>query len=142
VSEYATSVIRLFPDHAESVLWFSEPVPYEQTRLDARLVDDLRAWDASYHAGLTPGHAWRSPGLETRFYAEAARLARRVADQVGDEFQVQHDTGDSARRVRGAGPARNPDAAAAFRQLANAAREQGDGTGRAAPDGHPLQWRA
>jgi len=43
VSEYATTVVRLFPDYAGSVLWFPNPVPYEETLLDAHLITDLRA---------------------------------------------------------------------------------------------------
>ncbi|GAB2572056.1 hypothetical protein [Microlunatus antarcticus] len=146
VSEYATSVVRLFPDYAESVIWFRGPVPYEDTRLDPRLIADLRAWDASYYAGLTADLAWRAAGVEAAFHAEGARLARRLADQIGDDFQVEHDLGESHRRVRGAGPPRNPDAAAAFAELARVARAEWDGrravVERARRDGETLEWRA
>jgi hypothetical protein len=146
VSEYATTVVRLFPDYAGSVIWFSTPVPYEETGLDPQLTDDLQAWDASYYAGLDSGYDWRTPKLEARFLAEGARLARRLADQIGDDFQVEHDLGESRRRVRGAGPARNPEPAAAFHRLADAAREEWaqlrQAVDRAAKDGHTLEWRA
>ena len=146
VSEYATTVIRLFPDYADSVVWFRSPVPYEETQFDAQLIAELRAWDASYYAGLTSDYEWRTPELAAQFYVEGARLARQVADQVGDDFEVEHDLGETHRRVRGAGPARNPDAAAAFRCLADAARVQRiqlqQVVDEAARDGHTLEWRA
>lgn len=130
----------------ESVIWFSRPIPYEETQLDARLIDAFKAWDDSYYAGLTPDISWRTPGLGAQFYAEGGRLARRLADQIGDDFQVQHDLGESHRRVRGAGLARNPDAAAAFHQLAAAARAEWADlrrvVNRAVKDGHTLEWRA
>lgn len=145
-SEYATTVVRLFPDHAGSVLWFSEPVPYEVTRLDPGLLDALRAWEDAYEAGLTDEYAWRAPELEVAFRREAARLARRLADQLGDGFQVQYDTADGHRRVRGSGPARNAEAAAVFRSLADAAGRRGDAlrdaVERARAAGATLEWRA
>ena len=146
VSEYATTVVRLFPGHAESVIWFSSPVRYEQTHLDERLVVDLQTWEVSYYAGLTPDYSWRTPGLQTRYLAEGVTLARRLADQIGDDFQVEYDVGQSSRRVRGAGPARNPAAAAAFHRLATAAREGWaelrQVVEQAAEDGDTLEWRA
>jgi hypothetical protein len=127
------------------VIWFSEPVPYEQTRLDADLVNALRAWDASYQAGLTRDTGWRSPELRTAFVVEGARLARRLADQIGDEFQVEHDVLDGRRRVRGPGPARNPEAAAAFRRRAAEAvatwEDLRRSAQRAAEDEASLEWR-
>ena len=146
VSEYATTVVRLFAGHAESVIWFSSPVPYEETQLDIQLIADLQAWEASYYAGLTSDYSWRIPGLGAGFLADGARLARWFADQIGDDFQVEYDVGQSSRRVRGAGPARNPAAAAAFHRLATAARggwaELRQVVEQAAEDGDTLEWRA
>lgn len=146
MSEYATTVVRLFPGHAESVLWFSSPVPYEETQLDVQLLADLQAWEASYEAGLTSDRSWRSRELETRFHAEGARLARRIADQIGDDFEVEYDLRESHRRVRGAGPARNPDAAAVLHRLAATAREEWvqlrQVVEQAAKNGSTLEWRA
>jgi hypothetical protein len=139
-------VVRLFPDYAGTVIWFPDPVPYEETQLDATLIADLRAWDASYYAGLNSNYEWRTPELGTRFHREGVRLARRLADQIGDDFQVEHHHGKSRRRIRAAGPARNPDAAAAFHCLADAAREEWTRLRRivdqAAKDGHTVEWRA
>jgi hypothetical protein len=38
---YATRIVRVFPDDASSVIWFSDPVPYVETRLSPELVDAL-----------------------------------------------------------------------------------------------------
>lgn len=146
VSEYATTVIRLFPDYAESVIWFPAPVAYEETRLDAPLITELQAWEASYYVGLTPNQSWRSPELETRFHTDGVRLARLLADQLGDHFQVEYDHGDVHHRIRGAGLAQNPDAAGAFQRLADAARDQWallqQIVENAAEDETPLEWRS
>lgn len=146
VSEYATTVVRLFPDHAESVIWFSGPVPYERTELDPRLIADLRSWDAAYDAGLNADHDWRTSGLERQFHADGTRLARRLADQIGDDFEVEHDLGESRRRVRGSGPPRNHAAAAAFHAMADAARKDWAdlrrSVERAGRDGRTLEWRS
>lgn len=123
--EYATTVVRLFPDHARSVLWFSGPVPYEATQLDERLVADLRAWEISFYAGRTRDLAWSSPRLAVQFDVTGVRLARRLADAIGDDFEVEYFAGESRRRVRGAGPALNPAAAAMFQRWADQSRKSG-----------------
>lgn len=143
---YATSVVRLFPGWADSVVWFPSPVAYADTHLDASLVADLVEWERSFYAGLGPDLSWPSPQLEADFLAVGARLARRLADQIGDEFQVQHDTAAGHRLVRAAGPARNREAEAAFRGFADEAlgrwTELRDIVERAERDGHVLEWRA
>lgn len=145
-SQYATTVVRLFPDYAESVIWFRGPVPYEETRLDAQLIAARQAWEAFYYAGLTSDYSWRTLEMETRFHVEGARLARWLADQIGADFQVELDLGESRRRIRGAGPAGNPGAAAAFHRLADRTREGWaqlrQMVDQAAQDGHTLEWRA
>ena len=96
-----------------------------------------------YYAGLDADLSWPSPQLEADFLAVGARLARRLADQIGDGFEVQHDTETGHRLVRGSGPARNPAAAAAFRRLADEALGRTAGLRDAAQRAeHPLEWRA
>lgn len=145
-SEYATSVVRLFSDYADSVICFSGPVAYEDTRLEHDLVVDLRSWDATYYAGLTFDDEWRSPDLAGRYYRAGARLARRVAEQTDDDFQVQYDQGDTHRRVRAAGPARNEEAASAFHDMAEHARaecaQMREVVERAKRNGDTLYWSA
>lgn len=147
VDEYATTVVRLFPDYANSVLWFPGPLAYEETRLDAQLIEDLKAWEASYYAGVAPTYSWQNLALEAEFVAEGARLARRLAAEIGDEFQVEHDrSGGRPRRVRGRGPARNPDAAAALHEMARAATAERNEVRRVVDQarraGQTLEWRA
>lgn len=146
VSEYASSVVRLFSGWADSVVWFSGPVAYEDTRLDHALVADLRTWDDAYYAGLTSDYDWRDPALAAQYYRAGARLARRVAEQIGDDFEVQHDLGDAHRRVRAAGPARNREAAAAFHEMAEHATTEWAQirkvVERAESDGDTLYWSA
>jgi hypothetical protein len=147
VSEYATTVVRLFPDYANSVLWFPYPLAYEETRLDAQLIEDCKAWEASYYVGVLPTYSWQDATLKAEFVAEGGRLACRLAAEIGDEFQVEHDrAGGRPRRVRSRGPARNPDAAAALRELARAATAEWDEARRvvnqARRAGQTLEWRA
>lgn len=120
-TEYATSVVRLFAGWADSAIWFSGPIGYEDTHLDDDLVAGLRAWDASYYASLTSDDEWADPDDATRYYRAGARLARRLAGQIGDDFQVEHDLGGTHRRVRARGPALNPTAAHAFHEMAQRA---------------------
>lgn len=145
-SEYATSVIRLFSGYAGSVIWFSGPVAYEDTRLEHDLVVDLRSWDAAYYAGLTSDDEWQSPDVAGRYYRAGARLARRAAGQIGDDFQVQYDQGDTHRRVRAAGPARNQQAASASHAMAEHARAEWarmrEVVERADTNGDTLCWSA
>ncbi len=145
-SEYATSVVRLFSDYADSVIWFSGPVAYEDTWLEHDLVADLRSWDATYYAGLTSDHEWRSPDAACRYHRAGARLARRVAEQIGDDFQVQYDQGDTHRRARAAGRARNEQAASAFHEMAEQARVEWarmrEVVERAKRNGETLYWSA
>ncbi len=147
LTEYATSVVRLFPDYAGSAIWFWEPVPYEVTGLSSDLVRDLQAWEESYYGGLD-AYAWRSADLGDAFAAEGKRLAHRLASELGDEFAVEYDVlaEPGRRRVRGPGPPRNPAAAAAFRELAAEARAEHARitkiVDQARRDGDPLEWRA
>lgn len=121
LSEYATSVVRLFPDYAETPIWFMEPVSYEKTRLDARLVRDLQTWDATYYAALARATSWSQPMAGVEYITQGALLARRIAEQIGDQFQVEHRAPQEPhqlRRVRSSRAAGNPQAEAAFQQLA------------------------
>jgi hypothetical protein len=142
---HAVPVVRLFPGWAESSVWFDGPVAYEDTGLDDGLVADLRAWDDSYYAAITPpAYAWPGADLEARHLRAAARLARRIADEVGDEFEVEHDP--DRRRVRASGPPSNDAAAAAFRALAARAEARRStlqaASERARAEGHVLFWSA
>jgi hypothetical protein len=144
--EYATSAVRLFSGWADSPIWFRGPIAYEDTQLHDSLVADLRAWDSSYYAALTSDYDWADPDDATRYYRAGARLARRLAEQIGDDFQVEHDLGDTHHRVRAPGPALNPKAAAAFHEMADRASadhaHMRQAVERARASGDVLYWSA
>lgn len=100
----------------------------------------------TYSAGLTSDYEWRSPDVGGRHYRAGARLARRVAEQIGDDFQVEYDQGDTHRRVRATGPARNEEAASAFHDMAEHARaawaQMREVVERAKRNGDTLYWGA
>lgn len=116
-------VVRLFPDYADSTLWFGPthyPVDYADTHLTPELLSDLERWEQSYYDGLTdePGRDldWRSADLETAFEAEGRRLAQLVATELGSDFGVQLVT-EREELFRSAAQATNPAAADAFRRF-------------------------
>ena len=117
-------IVRMFPDYADTVLWFGDPVDYDLTGLTQGLVSDLQAWERSYYASLTPDFDWKSPDAAHRFTEEGNRLAQRVADELGDGYEIEFSSYERdvpARRFRGTG-APNARAAAAFDVLAVAVR--------------------
>ncbi|HWU59058.1 MAG TPA: hypothetical protein VN045_10095 [Microbacteriaceae bacterium] len=117
--EYFRSVIRLFPDYAESVIWFAiGPVPYEQSRISARLRKDLEAWESFYYRSLTEDDRWGSAEDRALFADDARRLAERLAAEVGGQFEVEYrDSRDKKIRARSDSGPTNTDAAAAFTQI-------------------------
>lgn len=56
-------VVRMFPDYADSVLWFGGPVEYRFSCL--------------------------TPELVRQFTEEGEHLAHRVADELGDRYEVE-----------------------------------------------------
>jgi hypothetical protein len=123
---YLRSVVRVFPDYADSVLWFvGGPVDYAEAKLSDSLATDMMAWDTSYYAGLDSDRQWRSPDLETHHCREGLRLARGLSDELGDAFEVEVFALDKKRnkhkvRLLGQREGTNPRAIAAFRARAAA----------------------
>jgi hypothetical protein len=121
---YLRSVVRVFPDYADSVLWFiGGPVDYADAKVTVPLTTDMRAWETSYYAGLGADMEWRSTGLETHHYREGLRLARALSDELGDAFEVEVFALDKKRkeykvRLLGQRQGSNPRAMAAFREWA------------------------
>ena len=122
--KYATRTVRVFPDYAESVIWFSDPFPYEESRLTTDLVDGLRSWNARYHSGLTDDVRWRSLDTLHTFNRDGLELARRVAAEIGSSFEVEYRSFEdgAAAQLRSDEPATNPDAEGAFQGRAQAAQ--------------------
>jgi len=117
----APSTVRLFPDYANTVLWFNEPIDYDVAKLSGTLTHELSQWEQSYYDGLNDDYEWKSAGVARRFGAEGERLAQRVADELGDKFEIELVTsleGSPKRKFQGRGPALNPEAAAVFDSLA------------------------
>jgi hypothetical protein len=121
--------VRMFPDYADTVLWFEGPVDYDLTGLTPDLLHDLTAWEQSYYDSLTSDFDWTSEDEARRFTAEGNLLARRVADEIGDGYDVElatYEENAPARRFRGRDPALNARAAAAFAVLAAAAAAEAE----------------
>ncbi|HJX78732.1 hypothetical protein [Glutamicibacter sp.] len=119
--EAVPSKVRLFPDYADTVLWFTEPIDYATAQLSPALTHELSQWEQSYYDGLNRDFEWKSPSLAHRFGAEGERLAQRVADELGDRFEIEllafvEDVPE--RKFRASGPALNPHAAKVFNALA------------------------
>jgi hypothetical protein len=124
--KYATRIVRMFPDYAESVIWFSDPVAYEESRLTADLVAELRSWDARYYTGLTEDFKWRSQETLHTFNRDGLALAHRVAAEIGSSFEVQYRSFEdgAVAMLRSDYPATNADAEAAFQKRAQESREE------------------
>lgn len=119
--EARTPTVRMFPDYADTVLWFTEPIDYGAAKLSGHLTRDLTRWEQSYYEGLNEDYEWKTASLSHRFAIEGAQLAQRVADELGDEFEIELVTfadGIPERRFQGQAGALNSRAAAAFRVLA------------------------
>ncbi|WP_374946645.1 hypothetical protein [Agreia sp.] len=119
---YATRIVRVFPDDAGSVIWFSEPIPYYETCLSEGLVSRLIAWEASYYAGLTENYEWRSPAHLHQFRVEGLELAHEVAREIGPEFEVGYRSyGNVKALLQSVEEAVNPSARDAFASRAELA---------------------
>jgi hypothetical protein len=137
VARIRGDLVRLFPDYAESVVWFPSPVDYAGTGLDEDLLTDLRRWEASYYDSLDD-YEWRSGDLKRAFEAEGGRLGHRLSEALGPEFVVEV----GGRRLRSRRPAKSPRAADAFRAIAAAEREKRERIARAVADGAELSWNS
>jgi hypothetical protein len=122
---YATDVVRVFPDHAGSVIWFSEPLPYADTRLTLNLVAQLEDWEAQYYAALDADLRWRPSVSLHDFSARGLELARGVSGELGPRLEVEYrsfEDREAVARLRCEHPATNPAAEAAFLERADRAR--------------------
>lgn len=123
---YLRSVVRVFPDYADTVLWFvGGPVDYSDAKVTESLAADMSAWEDSYYAGLDDEMGWKSTDLETHHYREGLRIARALSDERGDSFEVEVFAQDGEHdeckvRILGQGRGSNPSAVAVFRARAAA----------------------
>jgi hypothetical protein len=119
--EYLRSVVRVFPDYADTVIWFAPgPVDYVDARVSDPLRHAMEAWEKSYYEGINPDFEWRSAELETAFNDEGATIACALSHELGDSFEVEFvsDTTGKKLLLRGSGPGTNPAAVQAFREMA------------------------
>lgn len=87
--DFETRIVRLFPDYGGSVIWFSDPMPYDETRLSPDLVRRLEAWEESYYRGLDDEMNWKSDQLRERFGLDGIELSDAVSKEIGPEFEVR-----------------------------------------------------
>ncbi|MDF0514296.1 hypothetical protein PX701_11745 [Agromyces sp. H3Y2-19a] len=88
---YDTEVVRIFYDFAESVVWFPDPVDYDESRLSSALVADLRAWGSLHETGRDEDYEWRSPDLRRQAELALRELARRLGRELGSAFEIEYD---------------------------------------------------
>jgi hypothetical protein len=110
------SVIRIFPDFADSVMWFIiGPVSYDESCISETLRHDMEAWESHYYKAMGNDLVWRSRDDERYHAAEGRRLAGGLSVEVGRAFEVEYfDEGDRKVRMRSDEPATNERAARAF----------------------------
>jgi len=106
-------IVRMFPDHAGTVLWSGGAVDLDEARLSPRLQDDLRAWDAFHRSRLDPDARSHAPEDEHEFAVTGGALAGRVADELGRGVEV-HLMVEGRQVFRSAEPPTNPRAAKAL----------------------------
>ena len=68
-------IVRMFPDHAGTVLWSGGAVDLDEARLSSGLGDDLRAWDAFHRSRLDPDVLSHSQEDEHEFAVTGGALA-------------------------------------------------------------------
>jgi hypothetical protein len=143
--ERRRSTVRMFPDFAGSVLWFTDGlVSYEESALSAGLVGELQWWEQGWLDGLGDDYALRTPDLERRHQREGLRLARLLADELGDRLAVEFHRIDSDGfvMIRSRGAPTNRAAAAAFTAWADADRADEAEVERRNAEGESLGWWA
>ncbi|MGO4147573.1 hypothetical protein AB4Y77_21055 [Paenarthrobacter sp. YAF11_1] len=126
-------IVRLFPDYADTAIWLDGPIDYSLTGLPQGLVHELRDWEQFYYESLTRDFTWKSAERAARYTSEGHRLAQRVADELGDGYEVEFKPfEENARPHRFCGTkAPNQQAVAAFGALIAAANAEKDRITRA-----------
>jgi hypothetical protein len=116
------TVIRIFPDYADSVIWFLGPVPYEEARITHGLAEDLSAWEDRFYAILGDQH-WIRDELRDAFDTEGLRLAQCLSKELGPPFAVDYvSEKGQITRFASALPGTNPAAVTAFTGMAEELR--------------------
>lgn len=125
--DHSTRPVRIFPDRAETVIWFEGPFHYPETCLSAALIQRMEAWEARYYAALTEDLTWRSVEESERLDAQGMELAHELEVEIGPDFDVEYRSFAGQKMNtprRGHRPASNPAAEEAFLVRAEAHREE------------------
>lgn len=132
--------IRVFPDYAGTVLWLHGPVDYADAALSPELAADMAEWESAYYDALDGNEAWKSRSAAAQFTTIGNSLARRLAQELGEGFEVafhSYAPGSSRQLFHSEKHSRNPAAAKAFHGIVVAEEalqakfeaDQGDGVG-------------
>ncbi|KQR53931.1 hypothetical protein ASF88_03570 [Leifsonia sp. Leaf336] len=113
------SLIRIFPDYADSVIWFIVgPLSYEESGVSTTLRQSMEAWETHYYETMDTDFTWRSREDQNYHAEEGCRLAERLSVEVGRAFEVEYfDQRDRKLRVRSDKPTTNEAAEAAFTRV-------------------------
>ncbi|WP_147305927.1 hypothetical protein [Subtercola boreus] len=121
-SAYGVDLILLFPDYADTTIWFMGPISYAQAKISAELAVALQEWEHSYYAGLDADFNWKSVEQRKKFQERGMELARSLSAEVGKDFTVEYRVFEEQphhHHLTSAHTATNPSAAAAFHALAD-----------------------
>ena len=143
--EYLRSVVRVFPDYADTVLWFAPgPVSYEDAHLSPELTRDMQAWEEFFYANSDGLGTWHTFSAKT-YDAEGLRLCERLADEVGDVVGVEYRSdrkGVKKVLLRGVGHGTNSEARAAFEAMIQESERQDAYFAQLRAEGHTFRWVA
>jgi hypothetical protein len=146
LSEYATLVVRLFPDYGESPIWFAIGyVTYERAQLSEALESDLREWDESFYRDHDDHSRWNTPQAGEVFVQRGLELAERLSVELGDTFVVEADTdvrGHRKKRFRSTRAPTNSKASESFRARSDRVVAQLARVQKLTAQGHSFGWTA
>jgi hypothetical protein len=103
-----TCRVLLMCDYFAFPLWTADGgrmLDPSELPLGAATVSALSAWAAEYQSLLTTDFEWRSPAAEAEFEATGQRLWRRVADELGPDWQVGYFSQSERRKLWSTPPA-------------------------------------
>lgn len=144
--EYLRSVVRVFPDYADTVIWFAPgPVRYEDAHVSTELRDAMIAWEQAWYDDLSEDFQFSSPAAARSLAVEGHRLATLLSAELGENFEVEvllDSVGRQNERLRGTGPGTNIEAVAAFRGMAAKHKADSDRIRALIADGAQFIWTA
>ncbi|XBH21334.1 hypothetical protein V5R04_14150 [Jonesiaceae bacterium BS-20] len=119
--------VYLSPNYCDTADTLEDLVYHASSGLSGDLLSDLRWWARSYRDLFDENQVWKSPDHMRAFKQTGTALARRIADELGSEHEVEFwplQEGEPSCRFHSVGPATNPRAAAAFSGLKQRLRDE------------------